>query len=267
MKKIIEKYKKYLLVNESSYSTITSYTQKVDYFLNQVKLEDISTETIQDYLLKQREKLLPSTLNLYKSALKSFLNFLEKDNIKMPKSAKLPKIPPEFITLKYFENDIIPMVEVICDKVLKYKTILYFMFYSGLRVGDVASLHRNNFDLEKKIVKVYIKKGKKEITIPYPKKVKDILEQYFSIEEEIKGAFNIKKAGIQAIFKKLNPYFEKINFHPHLLRHSGATHWRKKGIKIEDVQYLLAHENIQSTMIYSHADKEVIIENFHKMVK
>ena len=49
MKEIIEKYKKYLIVNGCAYTTILSYTQRVACFLEQVKIEDISTKTIRDY--------------------------------------------------------------------------------------------------------------------------------------------------------------------------------------------------------------------------
>lgn len=267
MKEIIEKYRKYLIVNGSSYSTITSYTQQVSHFLNEVNLDNISTETIQDYFYNLKDKFSNSTLNIYKSAIKSFLTFLGKDNIKVPKAYKLDKKLPEFITLKFLENNILPMVEVLFDRPLKTKTVLYFMFYSGLRVSEVASLKRSDFDLENKTVKIYSKKNKTERIIPYPKKIKDILEIYFNVEYEETGAFNIGAGGIKRFFEKLNPYFKDINLHAHIMRHSGATHWRKKGISIENIQYLLGHSNIQSTMIYAHADCQEIFDDFRKKVK
>lgn len=267
MKEIIKKYKKYLIVNGSSFSTITNYTQITKYFLNRVKLENITTEAIRDYFFTLKDKLAPATLNLYKSGIKSLLVFLEKDDIKVPKSFKLPKKLPEFITLKFLENNVIPMVEVLFDKPLKTSAILYFMFYSGLRVSEVASLKREDFDLENKTVKVYSKKTKKERIIPYPIKIKEILEQYFCFEDENITAFNIKTGSIKSIFKKLNPYFKDINLHPHTFRHAYATHLRKSGISIENIQYLLGHSNIQSTMIYAHSDNKAILEDYHKKIK
>ena len=267
MKEIIEKYKKYLVVNGCAYATIASYIQRVNYFLTKVELENISTETIRDYLFNLNDKFAPSTLNIYKCAIKSFLTFLEKDDIKVPKYSKRKKKLPEFVTLKFLENNIIPMAEVLFDKVLKTKTVLYFMFFTGSRVSEVASLKRVDFNLENLTVKVYSKKNKTERILPYPKKIRDILEQYFCFEEENKTAFNIRTGGIKVIFQKLNPYFKDINLHPHLFRHSYATHLRKLGVSIENIQCLLGHSNIQSTMIYAHADNSAIIEDYHKKIK
>jgi len=267
MNEIIEKYKKYLSVNGCAYATIASYTQRASYFLNEVKIEDITTESVRDYLFTLQDKFSPSTLNIYKCAIQSFLTFLEKDDIKVPKYHKLNKKLPEYITLKFLENNVIPMTEVLFDKALKNKTILYFMFFTGLRVSEVASLKRADFDLENLTVKVYSKKNKTERIIPYPKKIRAILEQYFCFEDEEKTAFNIKSGGIQAIFKKLNPYFKDINLHAHLFRHAGATYWRKCGISIENIQYLLGHSNIQSTMIYAHCDNKTIFDDYHKKIK
>jgi len=267
MSEIIEKYKKYLVVNGCAYATIASYIQRVSCFLNEVKLEAITTESIRDYLFTLQDKFSSSTLNIYKCAIKSFLTFLEKDDIKVPKYSKRIKKLPEYITLKFLENNVIPMAEVLFDKVLKTKTVLYFMFFTGLRVSEVASLKREDFNLENLTVKVYSKKNKTERILPYPKKIRDILEQYFCFEEENKTAFNIRTGGIKVIFQKLNPYFKDINLHCHIFRHSAATHWRKCGVSIENIQYLLGHSNIQSTMIYAHADCHEILMDYYKRIK
>lgn len=267
MKEIIEKFKKYLQVNNLSYSTVNSYIYHLTFLLKQIKIDDITTESITDYYLSLKDKYSPSTIAISKIALSNFLEFLNISGVKIPKNGKKRKSIPEFITLKFLENNILPMVEVLFDRPLKTKTVLYFMFYSGLRISEVASLKRSDFDLENKTVKIYSKKNKTERIIPYPKKIKDILEIYFDIEAEEKGAFNIRIGGINTIFQKLKPYFKDINLHPHLFRHAAATNWRINKISIEDIQYYLGHSDIHSTMIYAHADTKSMFTDFWKKIK
>ena len=101
-----------MIVKGSSHSTITNYTQIANHFLNQVKLENISTESVIDYFFNLKDRLASSTFNLYKSGIKNLLIFLEKDNIKFPKSSKLDKKLPEFITLKFLFNIFIALLTI-----------------------------------------------------------------------------------------------------------------------------------------------------------
>lgn len=267
MKEIVEKYKEHLIVSSNSYATIDSYTRKINSLLEAVPLDKLSTETIRSYLLTLENKLTPSSINVYKSAFKSFTEFIERFDIHIPKSAKLGKKLPQYFTLEFFEESIIPITELVFRNPFKIKTLLYFMFYSGLRVGDIAKLHRADFNLENKTVRVYNKKNKQERIIPFPAKIEPLLEVYFESEPEIKSAFNFSKKGIQSLLSKLNTYFKDVNIHAHTFRHSSATYMRKSGMKIEDIQYILGHININSTMIYAHADNRQLINEYHKKVK
>ena len=179
MNNIIEKYKKHLQVNDLSYSTITSYINYVTHFLEQIDINNITTENVENYFFTLKDKFAPRTLNLCKNALKNFFNYLNINDVKMPKFNNIPKRLPKYITLEFFENDIVPMIETICERSLKVKTILYFMFYTGLRVGEVAVLKRDDFDLKNNTVKIYSKKTKRERIIPFPKKNKGYFRHIF----------------------------------------------------------------------------------------
>lgn len=260
MKEIIEKFRKNLQVNNLSYSTVTNYCYYISVFLKEVDIADITTEKVADYYFTLKDKYSLSTIAISKNALRNFLEFININNIKIPKQGRKRTKLPEFITLDFLENDLLPMVETLCERALRTKTVLYFMFYSGLRVGEVASLKRDDFDLENKTLKVYSKKSKAERIIPFPKKIKDILEMYFDSEEERKGAFNITKTGIQSIFTMMKPYFENINLHSHTLRHcvSADTEiltdygWKLyKNVRIGDkvFSYNLKRKRIELTNI------------------
>ena len=160
---MIKKYENYLIINGKSKNTITNYIAKVKDLLNEIKLENINKETLYTYFLQFKIANTPvNTVNNRKKAIRSFLQFLGKDKSLVPRSETIPERLPEFITEEYLEKNIIPVIECISKNVIKRKAILYFMFYTGLRVGEIPLLKRKNIDLNTRIFKFYIPKGKKE---------------------------------------------------------------------------------------------------------
>lgn len=263
---VLNEYSKWLEVNGKSEHTIKQYGQQIRDFLSEIKLEDISEETIITYLLKLKEKYSPKTVNLYRTAIKSFLDYSKKD-IPIPKQLKIDQRLPEFITLKYFEENVIPIVDLVFENPLKIQTILYFMFFSGLRVGELSLLKRKNFNLKERTVKIFAPKTKKERIIFYNKKAKNLLEMYFSTTPETKNAFNAQTSTIKGYFNTLKPYIKDINFHPHLLRHSFANHFLVNNGEISVLKEFLGHASIQSTMRYAGLNQEQLKKKYDEFIK
>ncbi len=264
---MLNEYKNYLIINGKSKNTINSYISHISNLLKRVSLDNLTEKTINNYLLEIMENRSPSTMNICKSAIRSFLKFLKKD-ILIPKNEKIIEKLPEFITEDYFKKEVIPVIECVCKNPVKMKAILYFMFYSGLRISEIALLKRENINLEKRTIKFYIPKKKKErLGLIVGKKAKKFIEDYFSIEPEITNAFNISYHALKKRFADYNQYFKDINFHPHLLRHSFATHLRKNGMSIEDIKELMGHQNIQTTMRYAHVNIDDIKKRCDEKIK
>ncbi len=263
---MLNKYKNWLIVNENSDSTVKSYIQRITDFLKETSIDSLDEDVIINYVLKLKEKLSSSTVNGYKCAIKSFLEFLKKD-IKVPRPAKIEEKLPEFIDRKTFEDEVVKMAEVICPNPLKVKATLYFLFFTGIRESELLSLKRKDINLETRTAKIKIKKTKKENLVIFPEKVRDIIKHYFTIEPEKINAFNMTLGNIDYIFRVLNPYFKNIHLHIHLFRHSFATYLRSKNFGIEDIKELMGHKSIQSTMKYAHADINKIKEKYDKKIK
>ncbi len=264
---IIEKYKAWLSSNGASENTVNSYIESIGKVLKSIKLEELNEENIINYILELSKTHKTTTVNKYKSTLRSFVIFLNKD-IRIPKDKTIESRLPEYITEKYFEKKIIPVVESIFTKPLKVKAILYFMFYSGLRFEEVLNLKRKDINLKEGIIKVYRKKNKKErLTMITNTKAKAIIKMYFSTDTEKDNAFNETKHSLKYKFRTLKLYFKDIKFKPHLLRHSFATHLITKGANITDIKYLLGHSNIQTTMIYAHVEIEGLKKRINKLIK
>ena len=260
---MLSKFKDYLILN--GYSTLL-YHLLVRKFLKEVKVEEISEETIQKFILAKKGTSSIETTNAYIKAIKVFLKFLKKD-IPTPKLFKTILKLPDSIPLEYFENKIIPVIECVFTNPLRIKTILYFMYYTGIRKSEIFTLKRSSIDLEKRTAKIYVKKTKEERLVIFPKKVASLLESYFSIDPEQDNAFNLNTNTIPYIFSTLRPHFKDIKLRPHLFRHSFATHLLRKGADVTIVQKLLGHKDIKSTMRYLGTNEKLIKEMYDKYIR
>lgn len=261
-----EKYKNWLLVNGNSVSTATNYIRRIEKVLKNISIEKLSTETISAYLLEMGKTKSPSTVNGYRDTIKSFLIFQKKD-IEIPKHLKLIHKLPDSITSEYLEEKIIPIIECQYKNPDKLIAIIYFMFYTGIRVGEVEGISRGNINMEKCMAKVYIKKTKEERMVFFNDKTKKALTRYFSVEAEETNAFNTTTETVRFYFWTIKGYFDDINFRPHLLRHSFATMCLKKGIDVSIVSKLLGHRSIRSTMRYLNLNTELLQAEYRKRIK
>jgi integrase/recombinase XerD len=247
---IIEDYKNHLLINGKSEATIRNYSDKIKIFLDYTSLDNITEEIIAKFLLTIKENNKASTVNIYRSAIISFLKFIKKE-IKVPNKLKIDKKIPEYFTEEYFKKEIIPVVDLVCKKPTKMKALFYFMYKTGIRVGEFKDLKRKHINLETREVKIYVKKRNEERIVFIDEETRDILKAYFLDEPETFNAFNISVKTIKWHFHQMKPYFKDINFHPHLFRHSFANLFTKMGISDSKLQQALGHKSILSTGVYS----------------
>ena len=168
----------------------------------------------------------------------------------------------------FFEKEIISTIEKLFpnDK-LRKKTILNFMIYTGLRKSEMYLLQRKYFNLTESEIKVYIPKTKEERMIPLNNKMIEMIREYFNSEPEKNNAFNLNVGEIDYIFKLLKPNFPEIRLRPHLLRHSFAMHFQRNGFSTREIQALLGHKNIQSTLRYERADISLMKDKVKERIK
>ena len=149
------------------------------------------------------------------------------------------------------------------------------LFYSsGLRLSELAGLNLPDIDLRGLSVRV-IGKGNKERIVPVTKTAREAIEDYLPLREKIlaergcpeETALFVSRLGrrisTREIEKRLKLLAERQGMdhpvHPHMLRHSFATHMLQSSGNIRAVQELLGHENLSTTQIYTDTDLSYIM--------
>ncbi len=217
------------------------------------------------------------------SSLRSFYRYLNKvhkvqnNPLLTIKSNKQIKKLPDFLTF----NQVMDLLESfdLSDKVaLRNRCMIEIMYACGLRVSEVSNLRISNIDFNSLMIKV-TGKGNKERLVPfYPSLSKRLLNYVQTsrsafVQEEHDILFVSQKGNpitpraIQLIIKKSALEAQLlVAVHPHMLRHSFATHLLDNGADLRLVQEYLGHENLSSTQIYTHITLDrlkAVIESDH----
>lgn len=138
------------------------------------------------------------------------------------------------------------------------KLLFSLMYACGLRVSEAAGLVWADISFSERIVRI-LGKGKKERIVPFPVWLRDDLEDY-SIGKKASDPVFVSRLGkalsSRAIQQNMQKHADaiglKMTVHPHMLRHSFATHLLDHGADIRTVQELLGHSSLSTTQIYTH---------------
>ena len=261
----------------ASQYTVKSYKRDLNCLSNYCESKSISLWTdlkqtdIRSYMASRHRQGLSSTsLQRELSAIRSFFNFLLKnqltDNnpgpyIKAPKNTrKLPK------TLDV--DQIKSLLEAGANSTIEIRDLAMFeLFYSsGIRLSELAQLNLTDIDLTDKSLMVRSGKGGKSRMLPIGSKAVAAINTW--LEHRIKSITSTETAlfistrgtrlGQRSIELRLKQWCKKKgiaeNIHPHMLRHSFATHLLESSQDLRAVQELLGHSNISTTQIYTHLD-------------
>lgn len=270
MSEILKKYREYLEARNFSL-VYFNYIRLWLGYCEQSKIDylNITQEHITNFFNSDKKYSSNTKSNFIKAG-RNFYSYLgvEKDNNEWYKIKLIPserKIP-EYIT----EDELKQCVKYVCSyhsdlmNSDKADALLNFLFYTGLRKGEVLNLKRADIDLNKSMVKVCVpNKGKSERIVLFPSSLKTKLEKYFKIEEEKTNAFNISLAQLNYLPRILGKNLNR-NISIHLFRHSNARHLIEKGIPLGIVSKLLGHKNITTTMIYTDPDAAMIERVFRE---
>ena len=232
---------------------------------------EASVEDLERWLadLRSRE-LAPSSVARRLAAARSFYKHLvllgeRRDNpageLTPPRRArKLPRTlsPGEVERLIGAANGVAP-------RVLRDRALVELLYGAGLRVSEAVGLERGSVDLDERFVRC-VGKGDKERLVPLGREAVNAVRQYLArgrpyldrrhrpeLFLNARGG-GLTRAGAFLILKKLaeKAGLEPERVHPHLLRHSFATHLLEGGADLRSVQEMLGHADLATTELYTH---------------
>ncbi|MEK7615928.1 MAG: site-specific tyrosine recombinase/integron integrase [Patescibacteria group bacterium] len=244
------------------------YIGRILQFLNAKTPGDLTEEGIRKFRIDlNRQPIKKITQNYHIIALRSFLKYLAKRDIKALAPEKLELSKQEDREVSFLEQDELNKVLTSAEN-LRDRAILETLFSTGLRVSELISLKRNEIDFNRGEFTVRGKGSKLRVVFLSDSAIEAIeayLEKRTDIEPEL---FPLTVRQIQRIVRKyaIKAGIVGKKVSPHSLRHSYATDLLRNGADIRSVQAMLGHASVTTTQIYTHVtDKQLrdIHKRFH----
>ena len=269
-----------------SMDTVEAYQRDIeqlkDYMLqNRISgFEQMDRLLFLDFLATLRKSngnqpLKNSTMSRKLSAYRSLYKYLnavwdvEVNPLETVKSFKKEQKIPDFLFEEEVKNFLFTYDE---NKPLEKRDRLLFslMYSSGLRVSEVCSLTWQDVDFSRRLLTI-LGKGSKERIVPFPTWLSKDLQLHGVGKKPEDPVFTnrngqpLTSRGVQYLMQK---HADAINMHmkvhPHMLRHSFATHLLDGGADIRVVQELLGHASLSTTQIYTHVSVQKLQEVYNE---
>jgi integrase/recombinase XerC len=223
-------------------------------------------------------KLSKTSMARKGSAIKSFFKFLMKERYfkehALPLIFPRPKLPrrlPEFLSMDEVESLLLAVTKAPDSPLkLRNRAIVELLFSSGIRVGELVALDWGHISWEQAEFRI-LGKGDRERVAFASNRAMGALKAYANAWSELSEApsaynspFFLNKDGTRLNVRSVRRLLVELGklaqldkpLHPHVFRHSFATHLLNHGVDLRIVQELLGHISIRSTQIYTHISTE-----------
>jgi len=285
-KEYIKAYTEYITFEKRlSKNTIKNYLKdifKLEELNNQGPLNKIEIDDIRKNISslhskglngKSLSRMLSSWRGFYEFLINRF-NFIKNPiiGIKAPKS---PKKLPQILSV----DQAVKLVDIKDESFLGIRdhAVLELFYSSGLRLSELTNLNENDVNLSDETITV-TGKGNKTRILPIGDMAIKAIKKWLALRLKFLDRSSYDSAlFLSKLSKRLTPraiqYRLKFwaikqgvpeNIHPHLLRHSFASHILQSSHDLRAVQELLGHENISTTQIYTHLDHQHLTEIYDK---
>lgn len=299
---LINQFLEYLEIEKnSSKLTIRDYHHYLETFAQwfqknypEKSIQDLNLDIIRRYRVFLSNKTDPKgqtlkkvTQNYYVIALRSFLRYLIKHDVKTLEPSKIDLPKTESRSLKFLERDQVDRLVTMADtsKIdgLRDRAIMELLFSTGLRVSELVKLNHDQINLERREFGVIGKGGRSRIVF-ISERAAEWLSRYLSERTDTYKPLFIRYSGREdpsdhgekmrltprSVERMIKKYVRlarlPVDATVHTLRHSFATDLLTNGADIRSVQEMLGHKNIATTQIYTHITNKKLREihnSFH----
>lgn len=249
-------------------STLDNLIKSLIKPFNQVETEDLRVY-LSEY--QKRNNASKQTIDNIRRILSSFFTWLEdEDYILKSPVRRIHKIKTTKQVKETYSDEALERLRDNC-KCIRDLAIIDILSSTGMRVGELVKLNRVDVDFANREC-VVLGKGSKERIVYFDARTKLHLQNYLnSRKDENEALFvsllephnRLEIAGVEIMLRKLGRSLEINKVHPHKFRRTLATRAIDKGMPIEQVQKLLGHQKIDTTMEYAIVDQQNV-KNSHK---
>jgi len=288
----IEPYMAYLQLEKTlSGNTAVSYRfdlRRLAEFLYRhdiLELQNVTPELLSEYVRILYDMGFAATsIQRTLSSMKSFFAFaaaeglISVDPTETLESPKSSRTLPSVLSVEEIDA-IIAAIDLQKKSGIRDRAIIETLYATGMRVSELCSFAMESLLEKEGLVRIF-GKGSKERIVPIGESALHWIGQYVEKERGLTAApysgstlflnFRGRAFSRMGIWKLINRYaFDagiQKEISPHTFRHSFATHLLEGGADIRAVQEMLGHENIVTTEIYTHVDREYLKEvhrSFH----
>ena len=289
-------------VRNYSKKTVSSYQEDIDLFLEfifneGVLIEDVDIICIRNFLTEELnrgvskrscKRRLCSLKHFYKYMVN--VGYITDNPFIFVTSPKIETKYPHALYKEQIQEIFKRNAERTDNLKNRDQAILYLLYFSGIRAQELVTLNIQDISLRDRRVRV-LGKGNKERVVPFSSECQSVLKKYIDTDrKELLKLYmeNIKKKPqkegldliqsplffnargeklttrgleyiLDAIEEKIGLY---VGLHPHILRHSFATHLLENGADLRVIQELLGHESINATQVYTHVTEEAMKETY-----
>ena len=243
--------------------TIQYYKVTVEHMIRRIPLEirKITTDDIREYLAEYQKmnSCGKVTVDNVRRNLSSFFSWLEEEDyiLKSP-MRRIHKIKTKQAVKEVISDEMIEQLRDHC-KCKRDLAMIDLLYSTGIRVGELVGLNRTDINFEERECVVY-GKGDKERRVYFDAKSKLHLQDYLKERVDDNPALfvtldapyeRLKISGVEIRVRELGRKLNMDKIHPHKFRRTMATRAIDKGMPIEQVQKILGHSQIDTTMQYA----------------
>lgn len=239
-------------------------------------IRKMTTEEIRHYLVdyQQINNCSKVTVDNIRRNISSFFSWLEEEDyiLKSPMK-RIHKIKTKQQVKETISDEAIEQLRDNCN-CLRDLAMIDLLYSTGIRVGELVNLNISDIDFEARECVVF-GKGDKERRVYFDAKAKIHLQEYLNSRQDRNPALfvtldapydRLKISGVEIRMRRLGRMLNMTRIHPHKFRRTMATRAIDKGMPIEQVQKLLGHSQIDTTMQYAIVNQTNVKTSHQKFI-
>lgn len=238
--------------------------------------EQITTTDLREYLTRYQSQRNSSrvTIDNIRRILSTFFSWLEDEDyiVKSP-ARRIHKVKTAKVVKDTFSDEDLEKMRDQCEN-LRDLAMIDLLSSSGMRVGEMVALNREDINFAEREC-VVLGKGNKERVVYFDARTKIHLQNYLDSRTDSNPALfvslrapheRIMIGGVEARLRSMGKQLQIPKLHPHKFRRTLATTAIDKGMPIEQVQQLLGHQKIDTTLHYAMVKQQNVKQAHRKFI-